>query len=63
MISKIIIGKSDDNKKQNPLHITFVLKADDEILGYTNSTNKKKCLNNAHLDTTRDTCGMCDGTT
>ena len=63
MISKIIIGKTDDNKKQYSLHITFVLKTDDEISGYTNSTNKKKNLNNARLDTTRDTCGMCDGTT
>lgn len=56
MISKIIIGKSDDNEKQYPLHITFVLKNDDEISGYTNSTNKKRSLNNARLDITRDTC-------
>lgn len=55
MISKIIIGKSDDNEKQYPLHITFVLKNDDEISGYTNSTNKKRSLNNARLDITRDT--------
>lgn len=52
MISKIIIGKNDNNEKQYPLHITFVLKTDDEISGYT---NKKKSLNNARLDTTRDT--------
>lgn len=56
MISKIIIGKSDDNEKQNPLHIIFVLKTDDEISGYTNSTNKKRSLNNARLDISRDTC-------
>ena len=55
MISKIIIGKSEDGEEQYPLHITFVLKTDNEISGYTNSTNKKKSLNNAHLDTTRDT--------
>lgn len=55
MISKIIIGKSDNNEKQYPLHITFVLKNDDEISGYTNSTNKKRSLNNARLDITRDT--------
>lgn len=55
MISKIIIGKSDDNEKQYPLHIIFVLKTDDEISGYTNSTNKKRSLNNARLDISRDT--------
>lgn len=36
-----------------------LLKTDDEILGYTNSTNKKKCLNNARLDIERDTRRMC----
>ena len=56
MISKIILGKSDDNEKQYPLHITFVLKTDDEISGYTNSTNKKKSLNNARQNISRDTC-------
>lgn len=56
MISKIIIGKDDENEEQYPLHITFVLKTDDEISGYTNSTNKKKSLNNARLDISRDTC-------
>ena len=60
MISKIIIGKSDDNEKQYPLHITFVLKTDDEISGYTNSTNKKRSLNNARLDISRDTCWECN---
>ena len=55
MISKIIIGKSEVGEEQYPLHITFVLKTDNEISGYTNSTNKKKSLNNARLDTTRDT--------
>lgn len=56
MISKIIIGKNDEDEEQYPLHITFVLKTDDEISGYINSTNKKKSLNNTRLDTTRDTC-------
>lgn len=59
MISKIIIGKSDDNEKQYPLHIIFVLKTDDEISSYTNSTNKKKILNNSRLDIARDTCREC----
>lgn len=58
-ISKIIIGKSDDNEEQYPLHITFVLKTDDKISGYTNSTNKKKSLNNACLNIERDTCRVC----
>lgn len=57
MISKIIIGKDDDNEEQYSLHIIFVLKTDDEISGYTNSINKKKNLNNACLDLTRDTYG------
>lgn len=59
MISKIIIGKNDEDEEKYPLHIIFVLKTDDEISGYINSTNKKKSLNNTRLDTTRDTCGMC----
>lgn len=63
MISKIIIGKNDAGEEQYPLHITFVLKTDDEISGYTNSTNKKKSLNNARLDIERDTRGECDFTT
>ena len=58
MISKIIIGKNDEDEEQYPLHITFVLKTDDEISGYINSTNKKKSLNNTRLDTTRDISGM-----
>lgn len=49
----------DKINNKNPLHITFVLKNDDEISGYTNSTNKKKSLNNARLDTLRDTYWMC----
>lgn len=63
MISKIIIGKDYENEEQYPLHITFVLKTDDEISDYTNSTNKKKSLNNARLDTLRDTCGKYFNTT
>ena len=63
MISKIIIGNNNENEERYPLYITFVLKTDDEISGYTNSTNKKKNLNNARLDTTRDTCGECFSTT
>ena len=55
MTSKIIIGKSEDYEEQYPLHINFVLKTADEISGYTNSMNKKKSLNNARIDTTRNT--------
>jgi DNA invertase Pin-like site-specific DNA recombinase len=36
--------------------VACILKTDAEISGHTNSTNKKRSLNNARLDIERDTC-------